>query len=240
MSDPKFRYEYKYLVSTAQFLILKSRADVLMQKDPHAGHTGQPPDSYNVRSVYFDDLDNSSYLEKENGTDPREKFRIRIYNHSDNEIKLELKRCQNGKCQKLSCPLTRAQADILVTGGRLPESTAYPDLVKKLRIKMALTGLHPVVIVEYERIPYVYPVGNVRLTMDTNIRSSGQCDHFFEQDLLFRPILQTGQHILEIKWDELFPDFLYDSIMLENLQWSGFSKFYYCRKFQMNFHSFNT
>ncbi len=227
-----FRNEYKYQISAAQMAILKSRAGAVMLPDPHVPQTGPYAGFYNIRSVYFDDRYDSCYLENENGTDPREKFRIRIYNHSDSRITLELKRKQQGKCLKFSCPLTREQCDILLTGAPLPEDHRYPSLLQKLLLQMRTRSLKPVVVVEYDRIPYIFPTGNVRATLDLNISASTQCQGFFEKTLPLRPILPTGQHILEVKWDQLLPDFLYRALMLESLQWSSFSKFYLCRKIE--------
>ena len=39
-----------------------------MEKDVHAAAAG----FYNIRSLYFDDYDNSCYMENENGVDNRE------------------------------------------------------------------------------------------------------------------------------------------------------------------------
>lgn len=230
--DPIFRNEYKYLISAGQMAMLKNQASAVLFPDPHVPKTGDRAGMYNIRSVYFDDRYDSCYLENENGTDPREKFRIRIYNHSDQRITLELKRKQQGKCLKSSCPLTREQCEVLITGGCLPDSPCYPPLLQKLLLQMKTRGLRPVVIVEYDRIPYVFPAGNVRVTLDVGISASSLCQDFLAQQLPLRPVLPMGQHILEVKWDQLLPDFLYRSLMLDSLQWSSFSKYYICRKLQ--------
>lgn len=230
--DHVFRNEYKYRITATQLAILKSRGESMMTLDPHVSREGPYAGIYNIRSVYFDDRYDSCYLENENGTDPREKFRIRIYNHSDRRITLELKRKQQGKCLKYACPLTREQCEVLLTGAPLPDSPDYPPLLQKLLLQMKTRGLHPVVIVEYDRTPYLFPTGNVRVTLDRNIRASSQCRRFFDQQISLRPVLPAGQHILEVKWDQLLPDFLYRGLMLESLQWSSFSKFYLCRKLQ--------
>ncbi len=233
MNDfPKlYRNEYKYQVSAAQLEILKSRAGAILPLDSHVAREGPYAGIYNIRSVYFDDRYDSCYFENENGTDPREKFRIRIYNHSSERITLELKRKQAGKCLKTSCPLTKEQCETLVSGGCLPESPDYPPLLQKLLLQIRTRGLQPVVIVEYDRIPYVFPAGNVRVTLDCNISASANCGDFLKKDIPLRPILPSGQHILEVKWDELLPDFIYRTLMLSSLQWTAFSKFYLCRKF---------
>ncbi len=230
-STPIYRNEYKYQISAAQFTILKSRAEAILQRDRHTAKDGPYAGIYNIRSVYFDDQRNSCYWENENGTDPREKFRIRIYNHSSRRIMLELKAKQSGKCLKRSCPLTLEQCQILIAGDCLPESPDYPPLLQKLLLQIRTRGLRPVVIVEYDRIPFVFPTGNVRVTLDCNISASSQCSGFLRDDLPLRPILPTGQHILEVKWDQVLPDFIYRMLMLDKLQWTSFSKFYLCRKY---------
>lgn len=227
----KYRHEYKYLVSAGQLEILKARAQAVMQHDSHVSKEGPFAGYYNIRSVYFDDLADTCYLENESGTDPREKFRIRIYNHSDERISLELKSKRAGMCLKQSCPLTREQTDILLKGQCLPEDKSYPAIFNKLLYQIKTRGLRPVVIVEYDRIPFVYPVGNVRVTLDMNISASNECQRFFDGELPLRPILGLGQHILEVKWDELLPDHIYHAMDLQNLQWTSFSKFYLCRRF---------
>lgn len=43
--------------------------------------------------------------------------------------------------------------------------------------------LPPKVIVEYDRVPYIYPQGNVRITLDENIRSSSRVELFLEDQI---------------------------------------------------------
>ena len=64
----------------------------------------------------------------------------------------------------------------------------------------------PKVIVEYERTPYVYKNGNVRITFDRNITSSSQVDQFFNATAKKRPILPAGMQLLEVKYDEYLPE----------------------------------
>jgi len=225
-AEQKYRHELKYVISAAQIPLLKSRIANLMKPDPHAGADG----IYNIRSLYFDDYSNRCYYENENGTDPREKFRIRIYNHSADRITLECKRKEKGKTQKTSCPLTLDQADQLIQGKPLPQIDMLPPLLRKFILEMRTKGLHPVVIVEYERIPYVYKNGNVRVTFDTQISSSPNVTDFFSDTLPKRPIMSVGQHLMEVKFDEYLPDFIYRSLNLGKLQQTAYSKYYLCRK----------
>lgn len=86
--SPKYRHELKYQISDAQVVMLKNRIDHLIPADSHVEESG----AYTIRSLYFDDYEDRCMQENEDVTDPREKFRIRIYNHSTKRITLECKR----------------------------------------------------------------------------------------------------------------------------------------------------
>ena len=227
MNEQKYRHELKYQVTAAQILMLKSRVGHLIPLDSHVAESG----SYRIRSLYFDDYDNRCYCENENGTDPREKFRIRIYNASSERITLECKRKERGKTHKTACPLTLEQTRLLMAGKPLPDIAGQPPLLQKLTLQMLTRGLRPVVIVEYDRIPYVYPNGNVRVTLDTNICSSKAVGAFLDETIPRRPVLPLSQQLLEVKYDAYLPDFIYRSLQLNSLRQTSFSKYYICRKY---------
>lgn len=227
--ERKYRHEMKYLISAAQLPLLRSRIERIMQLDPHAAENG----IYNIRSVYFDDYSNSCYYENENGTDPREKMRIRIYNHSAEKIRLECKRKSHGKTLKTSCGLSAAQTEQLLRGEPLPNFGELTELQQKLNLQMMTRLLRPVVIVEYDRIPYIYANGNVRVTFDTNLSASPWVGGFLSPDVPKRPVMPVGQLLMEVKFDEYLPDFIYRALNLGQLRQTTFSKYYLCRKFNL-------
>ena len=223
----KLRHELKYVISAGEIPMIQNRIRHLLPQDPNAGPTG----SYTIRSLYFDDYENRCYYENENGTDPREKFRIRIYDHSTEKITLECKRKEHGKTLKTSCPLTVEQTRLLMAGKPIPDIAKQPPVLQKLTVLMLTKRMRPVVIVEYDRIPYVYPNGNVRITLDTNIASSSDVGSFLDETIPKRPEMPLGQQLLEVKYDEYLPDFIYRSLQLHSLRQTAFSKYYICRKF---------
>lgn len=225
--EPKFRHEFKYLITTGNVPQIENRVKNLIPLDANAKRDGK----YTIRSLYFDDYDNRCFYENENGTDPREKFRIRIYNHSADRITLECKRKERGKTLKTSCPLTLEQTKMLMQGKPVPNIGQQPALLRKMTIQMLTRKLRPVIIVEYERIPYVYKNGNVRITLDMNVSSSKAIDCFLEPEIPKRPIMPMGQQLLEVKYDEYLPDFIYRSLQLSNLRQTAYSKYYLCRKY---------
>ena len=226
-NEPKYRHELKYICTAAELAMIQGRIHHLIPLDSHAGENGM----YQIRSLYFDDYYDRCYYENENGTDPREKFRIRIYNGKTDKISLELKKKERGKTLKLSCPLTEEQCRMLMRGEVLPDSDEYPPVLQKLLLQMKTAMLRPKIIVEYDRVPYVYKLGNVRITLDKNISSSSAIDTFLNPTIPKRPIMPAGQHVLEVKFDEFLPDYIYQALQLRNLRQTAFSKFYLCRKF---------
>ena len=125
--DRHYRNELKYVCSEGELQLILARIRHICPSDSHASATG----TYSIRSIYFDDAQNRCFLENENGTDPREKFRIRIYNASDRRITLECKRKEHTMTNKVSCPLTKDQLTMILNGS-LPESAVDSDLLRKL------------------------------------------------------------------------------------------------------------
>ena len=228
--EVKFRHEMKYLVTDAQILMLENRLKHLIPKDPHVNKDG----IYVIRSLYFDDYDDRCLQENESGTDPREKFRIRIYNGSADRIRLECKRKERGKTLKTSCPLSREQTEELMAGRYLRDIADQPAVLRKLTLQMMQRRMRPKVIVEYERIPYIYKEGNVRITFDTHLSSSQSIGDFLRPEIKKRPVMPIGQQLLEVKYDEYLPDFIYRNLQIDSLWQTAYSKYYLCRRY--NYH----
>lgn len=222
----KFRHELKFIISKTQKVIIENSLQGLMHKDAHL-----EKDSYNIRSIYFDDYNHSCYYENENGVDPREKFRIRIYDCNNKFIRLELKRKEKGMTQKLQCVLTEAQLESILRGEMLQDFNALPPLLKKFELQRRTKLLAPDIIVDYDRVPYVYELGNVRITFDMNISSANNFEGFFDKDLAKRPILQSDMLVLEVKYDELLPSYIENVVKSVTTHRTSFSKYYLCKKY---------
>ncbi|MBQ9902527.1 MAG: polyphosphate polymerase domain-containing protein [Clostridia bacterium] len=222
----KYRHEYKYLIDPGQRSILLMKAAPLMQPDPHTGEDG----SYLIRSLYFDDSADTCFFQNESGCDPRAKFRIRYYGDDTSFIRLEKKSKRRGMTLKRSCGLTEEEAANLAAG-RFPEITSdMPEEKRRLLCEMVAHSLLPKVIVTYQRIPFLYPAGNVRITFDGTITASDETKKFLTRDYRQFPALPAGKSILEVKWDELLPLHIKQIMQLDTLQWSAFSKYYTCRR----------
>lgn len=206
--------------------IILARIRHLCKRDSHTGEQGV----YCIRSIYFDDLWNSCLKENENGNDPREKFRIRIYNADSSRITLECKKKEHTMTHKDSCQLTMEQYVQIINGSYIPKDTDDP-LLRRFAMQLHTRMLRAKVIVAYERTPFVYVAGNVRITFDRNIGSTTNIAGFFDKNLSLRPIMDKGEHVLEVKYDEFLPDYLYQALNLANLRQSAFSKYALCRKY---------
>ncbi len=228
LNYPKhYRHEFKYEINANQLFLLKERLPEVLQTDRHTDATGR----YTVRSLYFDDYFNSCYQENENGTDPREKFRIRLYNGSDQRISLEVKKKECGMTYKQSCIIERDIVESLIDGGFLVYEKKMHPLLKRLFYLQETRFLRPKIVVEYDRTPFIYEDGNVRVTLDVDIRSSTLVDRFLEPEMNCRPIMPIGNNLLEVKYDEFFPDFIKHTLCVSGLRRTTFSKYYLCRKY---------
>ena len=218
-----FRHEWKHRITEADRRILAARLDAVASRDVHSQNG-----LYQIRSLYFDDLFDTALREKLDGVNQREKFRIRCYNGSHDLIRLEKKCKRNGLCEKISAPMTREQVEKLLAGDLDWMEQADP-LIQELRCKMQW-GLQPKTLVDYTREAWTYAPGNVRVTMDYNIRTGLCCTDFLDPNC---PTVPAGEPVilLEVKWDAFLPDIIRDAIWLEGRQATAFSKYAACRMY---------
>ena len=219
----QFRHEVKHEISHHDMLVLRQRLGAIAKTDEHA-----VDGKYDIRSLYFDNASDRALREKIDGVDIREKFRIRLYDGDTSVIHLEKKSKVNGLCQKQSVSLTKEQAQSIVDGNYDWMMESQIPLVQELYSKMMSQGLRPKTIVDYIREPFVFGAGNVRVTLDYNIRTGMQCTDFLNPNCVMVPA-GDAPIILEVKWDEYLPDIIRDIVQLGNRRVSAFSKYAVCR-----------
>lgn len=224
----KYRVEQKYIITEDQIALLKYKLENVMEYDFNASGG-----SYRIRSLYFDDMYDSCLEANQDGTDYRKKYRIRTYNNDRSVIHLEIKAKERGYTSKMKENLSEEECLCLMERGpwQLKEQDGF--VKKKLYAMIAMKRMQPVQIVEYERIPFVEERGNVRITFDMNITGTGETEAFFDEIIPGIPLLSTGRHILEVKYDEFLPDHLKKILDSICLQKSAFSKYYYSRVNQL-------
>lgn len=219
----QYRHEWKHEISYADLLTLRSRLSAVMAPDPHA-----EDGSYLVRSLYFDNAADKALREKIDGVNVREKFRIRYYNGDVSTLHLEKKSKRGGLGCKDSAPLTADQAQSIVDGKTDWMKDCGTPLLEELYSKMQTQRLAPKTIVDYQREPYVFAPGNVRVTLDYNIRTGLQCTDFLNPDCVTVPV-RNEPIILEVKWDNFLPSLIRDVVQLPNCRTEAYSKYAACR-----------
>lgn len=221
MNPIEFRAENKYIVTDQQLAILDKQLSSVMSQDIH-----QEGSFYTIRSLYFDDHHDSYMDENDAGIDLRKKYRIRIYDPSQKNMHLELKEKVHGLTRKSACSITRNECLAIMD---LMPSPSFDErkLFNALKLEMRTSQLQPRVIIQYERTAFVSSIGNVRITFDRNITASTHCHDFFaKRPFGLIPLLPSGLHVLEVKFDELIPDYLLQIIQSIHPQRTAFSKYY--------------
>lgn len=218
-----FRHEWKHEISLSDLFALRNRLQAITQIDPHA-----IDGVYEVRSLYFDNLSDKALREKLDGVNNREKFRLRYYNKDISLIHLEKKSKRNGLGTKTSATLTKEEAQAIISVNDSQIADNQCPLIKELYLKMATQQLRPKTIVDYTREPYIFPAGNVRITMDYNIRTGLKCTDFLNTECITIPA-GNSPIILEVKWDSYLPDIIRDIIQLNGRHTCAFSKYAACR-----------
>ncbi len=227
MNRAMYRHEIKFICPERDMVILEGKIRLMCRKDPHIRGDG----AYSVRSVYFDTPDNACLYENESGVDNRHKYRIRIYNFSNDFIKLERKSSVNGFKHKEDCIITDKQCDQLFRSLPIENIMGNQELLKEFTAEKACPLLRPAVIVDYARTPYVYPIGNVRITFDRNITASHPDEDFFLRNIPAQSILPQSTHILEVKYDELLPGAILELLNAGGiLRRTSLSKYALCRR----------
>ena len=250
--DRQYRHELKYKISYPDYLAMRSRLRPVMKADPHAAAGGR----YLVRSVYFDNLNDKALREKIDGVAKREKFRIRYYNDDLSYIVLEKKMKIGSLCLKCSAPITEEECRKILSGGRssvtdggrsstidggrgsmrngdLSFMKEHPqELVRELYAKMTYQLLRPRVLVSYTREPFIYPAGNVRVTFDSDIRTSLFHQEFLTKEAAGISATDEPQDVyLEVKFDAFLPEVVQDLIRVKGIRQHAFSKYSASRRF---------
>ena len=213
------RKELKYNITFNDIEILKGRLDNFISKDSNC-----IKEKYTITSLYFDDYNMTSYNQVKCGISERWKYRIRFYNYDDSYIKLEKKEKVNGLTNKKSIVIDKKTIDKIINRSLVIGSFNEP-LLNEFILKIYNNLLRPVICIEYDRIPYVYRTGNVRITLDYNIRYTNKFDDIFNKE---KRVITLDEKVLEIKYDEFIPDFIRYRLELNNLEETAFSKYAKC------------
>ena len=217
------RHELKHYINAADCALLRARLRAVARPDENADEGG----GYIVRSLYFDNYTDKAMVEKLSGLSRREKFRLRYYNSDTSMIRLEKKSKANRLCYKESALVTAKQCAALLSGRYDILKDPDTPLLMELYTKIRYQNLRPRSIVAYHREAYVFRAGNVRVTFDSDIRTSNNVAGFLAPDLATIPA--AGAIILEIKYDGFLPDIMRDILQIGWRNQTEFSKYIVAR-----------
>ncbi len=225
------RHELKYYINTMEYHLLSRAMDRVLYRDPN----GDPErNEYHIRSLYFDTYNNRALLDKINGVRDRDKYRLRIYNLSDSLIRMECKSKIGSLISKRSIAVPRGLAEQLMAGDPTGLERTRSGLLQDMFREMTLNLLHPVTLVDYIREAYLYPVEDVRITFDKQLRSGVTSCDLFNPEVPMVPPMGDGKMILEVKYNRMLPPFIRDLLntYVHRAQNSAISKYCICRRFE--------
>lgn len=222
-TEPRLRHEEKHQVNLREALVLSRRLEKLFPRDPHAG----PEGSYQVVSLYYDDPYDTALRQKLDGVNRREKFRLRYYGKEPAFFKLEKKYKVKGLCGKGSCRLSREEGERLLRRDFAFLLEKEEPLAREFYAKLR-RGLAPKTVVRYTREAFLYAPGNVRVTLDGDIRAGAPERFLIPQKLL--PAL-GGLAVVEVKYDAFLPEIVKLAVQVPNRQGTACSKYALCRRY---------
>lgn len=226
-----YRVEDKFSCSEMEMLLLKARLQSVLDTDTNQKDKA----GYQITSVYFDDYWDSCLWEATDGVKERCKYRIRIYDDQFDVIKLEIKYKKDSRIYKRSQRISREEMETLLKGKCIVREKEQDDCISRMNIAIKTKKLEPVVIVEYDRTAFVYETGNVRITLDSNLRYSTNMDDFISGKKESYRVVPEQNRVIEVKYDEILPGVIARIIENGNMIQTSFSKYSICRRMELGY-----
>jgi len=210
-----YRKEIKYYISPLDRSRVRTVAGKLLEPDVH-NKSGK---GYFVRSLYFDDKEESGFFDKLAGVARRSKYRLRIYDLEADKVKFEIKERRYDYIVKQTAWISRRDAEAVQLGDYDCLLKYDNKVLNKIYCKFKSNYFRPVAMIDYWREAFCYGRDQVRLTIDYDLSATTtHLDLFFQPQLL--PLLPPHKVILEVKFRAFLPAWMTKSI--------GFSGFIRC------------
>lgn len=224
--NEQYRTENKYMIDPQTAAVISKRLQMCCAYDRNANAQG----FYTVTSLYFDDFSNSSLTDNIVGQIKRKKYRIRIYNGQDNYIRLEKKTKHNQVGRKNSVLISQDTYHAILNGNYdINYEDSISPLMKEFYLDVVARHLKPRAVVEYDRQSFVYPYGDVRITLDHNIRFYiGDIDLFSDSKLIV-PAIDKTQIVMEVKFTGYLPSHIKALVQQSVTSRQSVSKYSLCR-----------
>lgn len=220
------RTEKKYGISKVTAGEIAARLSYVMTPDPHCRNL-RP---YVVQSVYFDSPYNQDYNDKCSGIESRKKIRLRSY--GDHTVfKLEIKQKRGAKQRKQSLLVSPEEADSLLRGDYdflLRKETALAQSIFSILEEQVY---RPKCMVQYNRLAFLEPTNDIRVTIDSCICSSESCFRLGESPIPVYPVQQHSSAVLEVKYNHFLLDYIQTALAPFDLVEVASSKYVSARHF---------
>lgn len=215
-----FRFENKYVIDFRNRIIIDKHVSSLLVLDRNV----ETYKEYLVRSLYFDDYQNTSYFDVVQGIIDRTKYRIRMYNLDKEKIYLEEKNKYIDRVYKFRTRITYREY-LAIINNDTKFLLKKDDMCRRFYLAYNTRGLKPKMVIEYIRKPMVYTNSDVRITFDREIKSFSFSNNFFSKNVSKTRLFHSNDVILEVKYGEYIPGVLTQMFRNFELQRTTFSKY---------------
>ncbi|MEC7584239.1 MAG: polyphosphate polymerase domain-containing protein [Planctomycetota bacterium] len=222
------RFEFKYVMPRGLRDDVEAELGHFVELDPYV--QGQPNQQYFVRSLYFDDANHTCFREKVDGMHTRSKFRLRTYTRDPAKPApsfLEVKGRWNNLVFKHR-ELVQEGYDPGASGYGMSQLIVRHTRASKVRDQFEFDlyrkQIRPVVLVDYERRPYVSRFDpHFRLTFDQRLEA-GSTDMLFPGPNVTMRQLVPGYTVMEVKFRHHVPSWFHRIIQAYELRRVSISK----------------
>ena len=219
-----YRHEVKHEISYSEMLDIRRRLSAIARRDTHARDG-----CYHIRSLYFDTPEDTALREKILGVAKREKYRIRCYDGDESFIRLEKKTKIGGLGTKDMAELSPEQVTGIIAGDNDWLIDENDELLRQFYVAIRNERLQAKTIVDYTREPFIYDPGNVRVTLDYDIRTGLKLQDLLDFEAPTVPV-KDSPIILEVKWDNFLPEVIKQAVQLP-VREQAYSKYAACRMY---------
>lgn len=201
------RQEKKFLITLEQYYQFSHIFSKVLTLDAHSHDDG-----YEIRSLYFDSLDDRDFHEKEDGIELRRKIRLRTYGANSSYAMLEMKQKQGHLQKKRSLRMKREDAEKLITGEYSILLNYHEAFAGECYAMLNMHCYRPVCVVSYQRKAFVAKENKIRVTFDHHIVASESDFQLFSSKLNQYSVFDPYLVVLEVKYNGFLLSYIKDVI----------------------------
>lgn len=201
MKNLAYKYEVKETLNIEETEILSRRLALFMNIEKDKTNKKY------IRDLYFDSPDNKDLIERVNGENISEKFRIRYKNLDSSSIYLQKRMRKDGMYKTISAEITEEDVENILNGD--VEYFAFSDkkILRDFYLNIICGKIEPKAIIEFERETFVYEKLNITVNIDKNRKVS-----LNEEDILDTNMksvaINKDTAVVEVRYNQSIPRFI--------------------------------